>query len=128
MIRVNRFVRCPFSQAIEFADAVLQGIRVGGHMAAHLSDDRTDIARRHEALEFRWDPKLRIFPSARALLTVRPHAPQGTELQLSIVYRPPFGAAGGAFDAVLGKHIASLSARLLLTDLQRGIERARAKR
>ena len=84
----------------------------------NVTNDFTDTVRRHEALEFRWRPRSRLLPEGRALLTVRPHAPQGTELQFSIAYVPPLRTAGRLFDAAIGRHIAWLTCGLLLRRLR----------
>jgi hypothetical protein len=55
-------------------------------------------------------------------LTVRPHAPQGTQLQFSIAYIPPFGALGLAFDAVIGQRIAARTCDQLLQRLKTAVE------
>ncbi len=132
IIRTDTFAHCPFSAAIERAHVFLRGAEERGRIEqlvvpANLSitvvDDFTDSVRRHDALEFRWHPKSVLFPAARALLTVRPHAPEGTELQFSIAYVPPFGAAGRIFDAAVGRHIAAMTARLLANRIRAEVER-----
>ncbi|HVA27104.1 MAG TPA: hypothetical protein VNF68_02925, partial [Candidatus Baltobacteraceae bacterium] len=92
-------------------------------VAVVVVEDFTDTVRRHDALEFRWYPQSKLFPAARALMTVRPHAPQGTEIQLSISYVPPFGAAGALFDRLVGGHIAAATMRSLLRRLRLEMER-----
>jgi hypothetical protein len=117
VVRRNALAWCSFSTAME---------RAAQTLAAHdfgvvVVEDFTDTVRRHEAVEFRWAPRLRLFPAAQALLTVRPHAPQGSELQLSIAYVPPFHAFGNFFDGLLGRHIAWLTAGVLLGRLREAI-------
>ena len=132
LIRRNAYATCPFSAAIECAQAFLQ--RAAGHgrirelvveheLSVLVVEDYTDSVRRHDALEFRWQPASALFPIGQALLTVRPHAPQGTELQFSITYQPPFKAAGRVFDAWIGRHIAWITTGLLLQRLRIEIER-----
>jgi hypothetical protein len=116
-IRRNLYARCPFSAAIERAEYAM-------HRYAFfvlVVDDTTDSVRRHDALEITWNPHTRLFPRAQALLTVRPHAPQGTELQLSLVYQPPLGTVGLLFDRLIGRHIAWLTAGIFLRELRRAI-------
>ncbi|HUN30359.1 MAG TPA: hypothetical protein VMV65_11185 [Alphaproteobacteria bacterium] len=86
-------------------------------------EDFTDSVRRHDAIEFRWRPRSNLLPAGEALLTVRPHAPQGAQLQFSIAYRPPLGGFGRVFDACIGRHIAWLTAGRLLHRLRVEIER-----
>jgi hypothetical protein len=123
IIRENLFARCPFSAAIELAENFLREVARLGHidelvvdseLSSLVVNDFTDTVRRHDALEFRWKPRYGLFPSAQALLTVRPHAPEGTELQFSIAYVPPFGAVGKLFDALIGRYVARFTARRLL--------------
>jgi hypothetical protein len=132
VVRQNAFARCPFSAAIERAEAFLARAAERGRIAelivetavnALVVEDYTDSVRRHEALEFRWRPKSRAFPEGRALLTVRPHAPEGTQLQFTIGYSPPFGAAGRLFDACIGRYIAWITTALLLRRLRIEVER-----
>ncbi len=132
IIRVDAFARCPFSDAIERAEAFLaqaaergriQELIVESEVNALVVEDYTDSVRRHEALEFHWRPRSSLFPDGHALLTVRPHAPQGAQLQLSIAYTPPFGGAGRLFDACIGRHIAWITTGLLLRRLRREVER-----
>ena len=131
IIRRNAFATCAFSVAIACAEEYLQRAVVRGRirellvrtdLSATVVEDYTDTVRRHEALAFQWRPRSAIFPAAHALLTVRPHAPQGTELQLSIAYRPPFKRFGGVFDAWLGRHLAWITCGLLLHRLRVEIE------
>ncbi len=114
VIRRDAFARCPFSAAVERAQPILARAR----FSVLAIEDFTDTVRRHDALEFRWRPSIALLPAARALLTVRPHAPQGTELQLSLAYVPPLGVFGKAFDHVIGRHVAWLTAGVLLMELK----------
>lgn len=132
VIRCDTFARSPFSAAIEQAQTFLQqaaargGIDelvVASAVSSQVVDDYTDSVRRHEALEFRWRPRSPLFPAGRALLTVRPHAPQGAELQLSVAYVPPFGAIGQVFDACVGRSIAWITTALVLRRLRIEVER-----
>jgi len=133
VVRRDGFARCAFSTAIDRAERLLSSAAENGAVeklfvetetSVTVVDDLTDTIRRHEALEFHWRPKSRLLPEAQALLTVRPHAPQGTQLQLSITYLPPLGSVGNLFDAVLGRHIAGMTCALLLRHLRHGIEHA----
>lgn len=122
VVRHDALAFCPFSVAIERAEIVLRSAR----LSVMVIDDFTDTVRRHDAVEFRWHPRLSLFPAAQALLTVRPHAPQGTELQLSIAYRPPLGAAGRWFDAAIGRHIAWATAVFFLARMRYALAKTEA--
>ena len=133
IIRKDTFAHCPFSAAIERAHLFLRSAEERGrieqlvvpaNLAITVVDDFTDSVRRHDALEFRWRPRSPLFPVGRALLTVRPHAPHGAELQFSIAYVPPFGVAGRIFDSLIGRYIAAITASLLVNRLRAEVERA----
>ncbi len=135
-IRRDALARCPFSGAIEYAEGYLRKAAERGIIAelvvetsigVTVTDDYTDPARRHDALEFRWRPRSRWLPTGRAFLTVRPHAPQGSELQFSIAYEPPFATAGRLFDALIGRHIAWVTCGMLLRRLRIEIERSASR-
>ncbi|HTV91474.1 MAG TPA: hypothetical protein VMG98_02030 [Verrucomicrobiae bacterium] len=135
-IRRDALARCPFSSAIECAEGFLRGAAEHGiieelivptAIGVTVTDDYTDQVRRHDALEFHWRPRSRGLPAGRALLTVRPHAPQGTELQFSISYVPPFAKVGQFFDVVIGRYIAWITCGMLLRRLRIEIERCAAK-
>jgi hypothetical protein len=132
VIRRDAYATCPFSAAIECAQEFLQRaadrgrideLLVETNVSVLVVDDYTDSVRRHDALEFRWRPRLNVFPVGHALLTVRPHAPPGTELQFSVTYQPPFEGFGRLFDAWIGRHIAWITTGLLLRRLRAEIER-----
>lgn len=131
-MRVTRFVRCPFSAAIEFAEETLRhrtdftisaAPAVAHHVtvAAHLAEDVSDTVRRHEALLIAWKPRLRLFPPFAGALTVRPKG-RGTWLRIQGSYEPPLGAAGRLFDAIAGRFIARLTLQRLLGEIARGAE------
>ncbi|HVA26930.1 MAG TPA: hypothetical protein VNF68_02055 [Candidatus Baltobacteraceae bacterium] len=84
-------------------------------------DDDSDTVRKHDALLLHWLAPSRLFPSLEALLTVRPHAP-GTIVRLTGRYTPPYGLAGMLFDLVVGRIIATLTLRRLLTRLVKQVE------
>jgi hypothetical protein len=132
VVRVDAFARCPFSAAIERSEVFLRRaaererideLVVDSAVDVLVVEDYTDSVRRHDALEFRWRPRLRAFPVGHALLTVRPHAPQGSQLQFTVRYSPPFGTAGRLFDACIGRYIAWITTARLLNRLRREIER-----
>ncbi len=132
IVRRDALASCPFSAAIECAESYLQEAAERGRIDELLVDTRlsvlvvedyTDPVRRHDALEFGWRPASALFPRGQALLTVRPHAPQGTQLQFSISYRPPLRTIGRIFDACIGRYIAWITTGLLVNRLRTEIER-----
>jgi hypothetical protein len=131
VIRRDAFANCAFSDAIDRAGEFLRSAQASGrldelvvptNLSVLVTDDFTDSVRRHDALEFAWHPRSAFLPAGRALLTVRPHAPQGSELQFTIAYVPPFGAFGQVFDVVIGRHIAARTCDQLLHRLKDEIE------
>ncbi len=135
-VRVRRLVDCPFSAAMPLAlEVVTSKVRaiVEGRdrwlrwieIEALCVDDAADSVRAHEALAFRWQPKLHFLPTAQALLTARPHAPPGARLQLRCAYLPPYGRVGRLGDATLGRFVAALAAKVVLFGIARAIEERR---
>lgn len=131
IIRKDTFAHCAFSAAIDRAEEFLRGAQARGRLnelvvptklSVLVSDDFTDSVRRHDALQFSWHPKSAFLPAGRALLTVRPHAPQGTQLKFSIAYVPPLGVLGRVFDFLVGQHIAARTCYQLLHRLKAEIE------
>lgn len=146
-IRGQVDVACPFSAAIEYAEnyvsrltwsgngRLLQlwaplvpaprgNVALGWTVFAHATTgrDHTDTARRHEAMWIRLRPARGLpFPHVAAVLTARPH--QGrTLLHLAAEYVPPFGLVGAAFDAVVGRWLASRALLGFLAEMKRSIE------
>jgi len=132
-VRVTRYVQCPFSAALELAEKAVRG-RSGFYLTpspplgervsvtAKSTDDRTDDARRHDALLIAWRPQTRrMFPDFHGVLTVRPRH-HGAFLHLNGQYEPPFGSAGKVFDAIVGRSIARSTLTHLLNDLALDIE------
>lgn len=132
-VRATRFVDCPFSAVIEFAEESLRrrpDIRLaaapalGEHanVTARLTDDTTDFSRKHEALLLAWQPRHAIFPRFEGALTVRPKR-GGAWMRLRGTYEPPLGRLGGVFDALFGRAIARLTLRMLLREIGADVER-----
>jgi hypothetical protein len=130
---VKRYVRCPFSAAIELAEKVLgrrgdlyitPSAPVGERVtfATATATDITDDVRKHDALLLTWSPqRAGMFPKFSGSLTVRPKG-RGVWLRLSGEYEPPYGPAGKVFDFVLGRSIASATMRNLLDELAQDVE------
>lgn len=123
---------CPFSAVIEFTEAALRGrphivlspaapIAQRAAIATRISDDRSDEARKHDALLIAWRPELPLFPNFRGVLTVRPQG-RGALLRIEGTYEPPFSVAGRVFDAVAGRRIAALTLQRLLRTLSNEAE------
>ena len=132
-VYAERLVPCPFSIAVElierfhkatdhrFGPFPLVQLRVECVLAE--TPDKTDPARIHEALVLEWRVRGPFpFPRLRALITVRP---QSTATKIRVVgsYVPPFGAAGRAFDVLIGRHIARRTIERLLDAVNLFIER-----
>jgi hypothetical protein len=137
-VRAARYVECPFSAALEFAEKAARrrdglyvtpspplGERV--QVAVTTTDDSTDEARKHDALLIAWRAQTKgVFPDFHGVLTVRPRH-RGVSLRLDGQYEPPYGAAGKAFDLVAGRAIAIQTMRHFLNDLAADIEAEYAK-
>jgi hypothetical protein len=132
-IYLHRLAACAPSAAIETIASFLEqnrnftvkttaGLSMPVQLSSRTVEDYTDPVRRHDALEFSWRAPQAWLPPLHATLTVRPHAPPGCELQLSISYVPPFGALGRIFDAAIGRRLAYVTATSLIRDAAAAIE------
>ncbi len=75
--------------------------------------------------EFTWGPKAGgAYPTFEGHLDVEDDGPARCRLVLTGSYQPPYGIAGKAFDAALGKRIAVATIRELLDTLRNEIEAA----
>jgi len=99
-----------------------------------LSIDREVIVEAHQARDddnlnvithLSWTPEGSVvFPLFEGTLTVFGESELSTSfIELAGHYKPPFGSAGEAFDAVIGHRIAETTARELLGDLKQAVER-----
>lgn len=132
-VRVTRFVDCPFSAVIEFAEEALRKrpdvtlsplppVSRQVHVTSQLTDDVTDTCRKHDALLIAWEPPLsRLLPDFHGALTVRPRG-KGAWIRIQGSYEPPLGRAGRVFDAVIGRLIARITLARLLRDVARATE------
>lgn len=132
-VRATRFCDCPFSAVVEFSEEALRtrpdvtlsiapatGARV--HVESQLTDDVSDISRKHDALLLSWKPPVaQLFPDFHGVLTVRP-AGRGSQMRIQGSYEPPFGLAGRVFDTLAGQFIARLTLRRLLRDIAGVVE------
>ena len=129
-------VDCVFSETIDYVDRFfhensdleLLGLGVlRAHVTAraHVVEDATDAARRHDALDVRWEPESSLpLPTFSGEMRVRPKFEQ-TELRLVGRYEPPLGPVGEVFDLIAGHAIAAGTARELLAAVKRFVEAAR---
>jgi hypothetical protein len=72
----------------------------------------------HDELKLQWEPTGGgPFPTFSGSLKMRPLGVD-TEIILSGEYKPPLGAVGEVFDAVVGQHISQATATALLEDIK----------
>ena len=106
---------CPFSAAIDLAEAFIQA-HPEMELFPRRIEDPTDSVRRHDALEFSWTPKTAFVSELRGLLVVRPHGPPGSELQLTCWYRTPL-------EATIGQFVAQSMAYHLLVEITKSADK-----
>ena len=84
-----------------------------------------DEANLNDLIHITWHPEGSVvFPIFKGTLVVwGEDDPKVSFIELDGGYKPPFGAAGQAFDAVIGHRIAEQTARQLLNDLKAAVER-----
>ena len=133
VVRVQRWVDCPFSAVIEFAGVILHDRGdvtvspvplVGEHVSVQSSEarDYTDTVRHHEALLLAWQPPHRnLFPNFRGVFTVRPKR-GGAWLRLQGEYSPPLGRMGALFDALVGRLVARQTMARFLKEIACAVE------
>lgn len=133
-VQLTRYVDCPFSAIIEFAedalrsrpDVTLSPMPPAGpsvQVDSQLTDDVSDTSRKHDALLLSWKPPVaRIFPGFAGVLTARPQG-RGAWIRIRGSYEPPLGAAGRAFDWAIGRFIARLTLKRFLRDIAASAER-----
>ncbi len=134
--QATRYVDCPFSATIEFAQQALlkesdvtispvspeSPVSERVAVSTEMVEDIEDTARKHEALNVHWKPQRRyLFPDFHGVLTVRPQA-RGSSLRIDGTYQPPFGSLGRVFDALAGRIVARRTLERLLDDLAQKIE------
>jgi hypothetical protein len=131
-LRVTRYVDCPFSAVLEFAEKSLaqrhkfcmtpfQPLGQAVRLLHASTADASDVARKHDALLVAWTPYAPLFPEFRGALTVRPKH-RGVWLRLSGQYQPPFGRLGKFFDIVIGRFLAVRTLHRFLEELGAEIE------
>ena len=142
-IVVERIVDCPFSVAHEYAEDYLRGEQrevavsvpvrdflrvVGGKprkpvkLVFTLHPDETDSGRLHDALLIEWHAGTRLFPDFHGTLRLRIASITATRLTFEGGYRPPLGAPGRLFDALIGRRIARATLHGLLKRIGDALE------
>ena len=147
-IRERIYVKCPFTKAPSFLNYYLEelahstdsggsilhlelplatlgipsGLNIGRDVVAHFAppDDAYGVQR----TAVTWKPEGGgPFPTFTGFINVEQDERYGSSsLLLEGTYEPPLGVAGKAFDAALGRTIATATARELLHALRRKIE------
>jgi hypothetical protein len=142
-VEVERVVRCPFSVAHDYAEqffreagneidvriplrdvvyALPGKVRKPVKLEFALRPDETDAGRAHDALQVEWRAATRLLPDLHGVLRLRIATVETTRLTLEGTYRPPLGAAGLIFDALVGRRIARASVRDLLERIAAALE------
>ena len=144
-LQQRRYLKCPYNRARELlAELVAVPATAGGeerlfHLtvpvpgvegAALGKDVRATVTPGADPMGFdepwklHWEPESGgVYPDFDGTLTIRADETYETSmLELQGSYKPPLGAAGALFDAVLGSRIAHETARELLRKLGSTIE------
>lgn len=144
-VQVERIVRCPFSEAEDYAEdffrRAAEGIELrvpmrdlfagmgSGHARKHVMmlferhGDADAEGRPHDMLTFGWKAGTRMFPDFHGTLRLNIASVHTTRIEFFGVYEPPFGSAGSAFDFLIGRRIAKATMRDLLRRLAKSMER-----
>ena len=98
--------------ALEIGTDVKIEVRSVHDRVSAVGEPRTDV-------ELAWSATraAALFPVMEATLSVYPISAHETQLDLSGRYRPPLGAAGSAFDAVVGHRLAEKSVLRFVQEL-----------
>ena len=147
-VSVERVARCPFSLAFEYAAGFFrEAAGGGGEVGVPLRDlvptlggrlhepvrivaikrpDGAEPGRAHDEFEVGWTAGTRFFPDFHGTLRLRIASVEETLLTLQGEYRPPFGALGAAFDALIGRRIARATMGDLLDRLAQKMDERQA--
>jgi hypothetical protein len=103
---------------------VTDGMQLSLDREVCVEAERTRDDNRNDLLRISWKPEgTVVFPVFAGRLVVwSEDDPKIAFIELDGSYEPPFGAAGQAFDAVIGHRIAQQTARQLLNDLKTALE------
>lgn len=127
-VAVEAHAACPYSIAQEYAVEYLRRAEAGTKEAEirvplrflpallrrrvavtfGLHADVAELGRSHDEIQIRWNAGTALLPDFRGTLRFR-IAGSGTDVLVEGKYRAPFGALGGLFDGVIGRHIARAS-------------------
>lgn len=139
-IHEHRFLNCPYNRARELlAEAVADAVETGTGRTVRLTlpitggeiskDVLVEVKHGIDPSHFdqpwvlHWEPIGGAYPSFDGRLTVQAEDTYRTaRLALDGSYTPPGGAAGAAFDAVVGTKLASATAKELLRKIGDALE------
>jgi hypothetical protein len=143
-VRETLNVRCPFHEIIHHAERYFSVHRRGqspGMFNLNVDMSRVglpgNVQARHDVhvrykvskaegkpdtILLTWDPDDRFVPTFNGTIAGARLERGETALTLEGEYDAPFGVAGAVFDAVLGRRIASVTAKSLLQDMKEFIE------
>jgi hypothetical protein len=131
----RRYLKCPYNRAQDLlAEAVQGAAQTGEERVMRLTlavpavpgaefgkEVIVTVAPARDPMHFdepwklHWEPKGDLYPAFDGTLTVRADESYASSmLELEGTYNPPLGAAGAAFDALLGQRIAAETAREFL--------------
>jgi hypothetical protein len=140
---VERVAQCPFSVAHDYAADFLRDAERATDVRVPLRDffyglrgavarpvklifalhpDDTEDGRLHDAMIIDWTAGTRLFPDFHGTLRMRIETIATTRLTFEGAYRPPLGAFGGVFNALVGARIARASMRDLLDRIVGALE------
>ena len=139
----RRYLKCPYNRArdllaeavqgaaqtgderlmrLTFAIPAVPGAEVGKDVAVTVCPAR-DPMHFDQPWHLRWEPVGGLYPTFEGTLTVRADESYASSmLELEETYCPPLGAAGAAFDTLIGQRIAAETARELLRRIGGTIE------
>ncbi len=139
----RRYVKCPYNRARDLLGEALRSaaqtgderllrltVAIPGLPGAEIGKDViVTVATARDPMHFdepwklHWEPAGGLYPVFDGTLTVRADESYASAvLELQGTYNPPLGAAGAAFDAMIGQRIAAETARELLRTLGTTIE------
>jgi len=139
----RRYLKCPYNRARDLlAEAVQGAAQTGDERLMHLTfaipavqgaevgkDVAVTVKAAADPMHFdqpwslHWKPVSGLFPTFDGTLTVRADESYASSmLELEGTYSPPLGAAGVAFDTLIGQRVAAETARELLRRIGTTIE------
>jgi hypothetical protein len=79
--------------------------------------DVTEQGRAHDEIAFSWFATVPLLPDFHGVVRARMAPQMHTTFTIEGRYRPPLGAFGALFDAVIGRHVALATLHGILADL-----------